>query len=600
MAKVYYRMCMNTTQINNAGLDPILKPLKELGGWPLLDENFNASTIDLTQLLANLRKYYSLDVFLSFYVYADSKNTTTNILNIDKGSLGLGMGTRDYYLNDTSYGSQMAAYKKFLTDLVLVFAKETKNLTKLDERIMRQIDEILDFEKKIANMTTPEDQRRNHSLLYNKWNIDQLQNHTPVIDWRTYFRLITSDEVYKIFRKPDFTVIVNEPTFMQNLNDLLQNTDKRIVVNYIIWRFLKMWSKILDSRFDDIFQDFAQVMLGRQQKPVRWKHCVPSTVSTFDMAVGALYVKQHFKHEDKEEALSMIKHLQTAFRQLVSKLDWMDEQTKKVAIEKAQAMLNHIGYPEFILNNTALNEYYADLDIMSQPMTFFEMNRKYSLWAQNKDFSELTKPFDRNKFDTSPAIVNAFYSPEKNAISKIWFFSIYKAKNANFLQLFPPVFYNRHFSKATIQTINYGAMGAVIGHEITHGFDDQVRNLAGCQYDRNGNLNDWWTPLAFDGFRQRTECIVEQYNNYTVVEVKTKVNGKLTQGENIADNGGVKEAYMVISMDFSYEEVIMLISGIFSFKAYRKYLDELGTEEMRLPGLLNLTNYQIFFLSYAN
>ncbi|KRX48557.1 Neprilysin-2 [Trichinella murrelli] len=572
MAQMMYKSCMNTTAINALKSTNMIKVLELFGGWPILKPNWNSRSIDLTEIIGQMRGMYSLDVFFSLYVYADAKNTTRNILTIHQGSLGLGPSTREYYLNDSLYHNQMAAYQRYFTRIVQIIAADTKTQIS-DAQIAREIEEILKFEKTYAAITSPDDQRRNHSLLYNRWTIQQLKENVPVIKWNIFFRKFMPEKVMKAINN-DTAVIVTDLNYITQINKLLTVTDKRILVNYLMWRLVKAWASMLDERYDMAFQEFVQVMVGRQSRPARWKICVPAVVGWMEMATGALYVKAHFNQKDKDEALAMIDHLRLAFTDLVEKLDWMDYQTKQIAIEKAREMINHIGYPEFINNDTVLDKYYDGVSfvwIYGKNMVFvfillqlhllpndsyFEIGRKASFWLLQREMFDLLRPFDRNRFDTSPAIVNAFYSPEKNVITF----------PAGILQ---PPFFNGEYLKA----INYGSIGAVIGHEITHGFDDQ-----GSQYDKNGNLKDWWTPTAFDRFRERTTCIIEQYNNYTVPDINIKVNGRLTQGENIADNAGVKEAYM----------------------AYRKYIEDNGSEEPRLPGLVNMTNDQIFFLSYAN
>ncbi|KRZ86267.1 Neprilysin-2 [Trichinella sp. T8] len=530
MAQMMYKSCMNTTAINALKSTNMIKVLELFGGWPILKPNWNSRSIDLTEIIGQMRVFTSTqmrkiqrEIFLQYASH----------VAIHQGSLGLGPSTREYYLNDSLYHNQMAAYQRYFTRIVQIIAADTKTQIS-DAQIAREIEEILKFEKTYAAITSPDDQRRNHSLLYNRWTIQQLKENVPVIKWNIFFRKFMPEKVMKAINN-DTAVIVTDLNYITQINKLLTVTDKRILVNYLMWRLVKAWASMLDERYDMAFQEFVQVMVGRQSRPARWKICVPAVVGWMEMATGALYVKAHFNQKDKDEALAMIDHLRLAFTDLVEKLDWMDYQTKQIAIEKAREMINHIGYPEFINNDTVLDKYYDGLHLLPND-SYFEIGRKASFWLLQREMFDLLRPFDRNRFDTSPAIVNAFYSPEKNVI-----------------------------------TINYGSIGAVIGHEITHGFDDQGEHLDPVEYD-------WWTPTAFDRFRERTTCIIEQYNNYTVPDINIKVNGRLTQGENIADNAGVKEAYM----------------------AYRKYIEDNGSEEPRLPGLVNMTNDQIFFLSYAN
>jgi len=218
-------------------------------------------------------------------------------------------------------------------------------------------------------------------------------------------------------------------------------------------------------------------------------------------------------------------------------------------------MINMIGYPDFILNDTELDDHYKEL-IFTKSDSYATIIRRITVWQIQKSFRKLNIVVDKYEWDTSPAIVNAFYSPNFNSI----------LFPAGILQ---PPFFGGDFPKS----VNYGAIGAVIGHEITHGFDD-----GGSQFDKEGNLKMWWDDESFEKFDKNRQCIVDQYDAYKVPNTGLNVNGKLTQGENIADNGGVKESY----------------------KAYRKYVEVLGHEESLLPGLTQFTNDQIFFLSYAH
>jgi len=271
-------------------------------------------------------------------------------------------------------------------------------------------------------------------------------------------------------------------------------------------------------------------------------------------AGGALYVRKYFDKSDKATALEMIEDLHTVFHQMVNTSQWMQTETKKLALVKAKEMLSLIGYPDWIANDTALDEYYEQLELTDQD-SYPKIIEKLTQWGQQRAFRKLIEPVDRSEFGVSSAVVNAFYSSLKNAITF----------PAAILQA---PFFDRGFPKS----MNYGGIGSVIGHEITHGFDDQ-----GSQFDGTGNLQNWWDPLTAMQFFNRTQCIVEQYGAYDVPGTGLKVNGRLTQGENIADNGGIKEA----------------------FKAYRRHVNKLGHEEARLPGMAAYTHDQVFYLSYA-
>uniref|UniRef100_A0A8R1HWB4 Endothelin-converting enzyme 1 n=2 Tax=Caenorhabditis japonica TaxID=281687 RepID=A0A8R1HWB4_CAEJA len=552
MARSTYKSCMNKTQLDELKTEPLFETLTELGEWPLLQENWDETKFNLTHLLVDSRRDYGVDVFFQLYIYADSKNTSRNTLFIDQANLALGRGTRDYYLNVTLFSSHMTAYRKYLRKIAQLL-KTDGNLTRSEKDMNADIEKIIDFEIELAKIIVAEDERRNNTRLYNKKEIADLYSLLPQVEWVTFFQSIAPADLKHLFHNQT-EIIICEIEYLRQVSALIASTDKGLLTNYVLWRVVQSNVRYLDERFDDIKQDFLKVMTGQQQSAPRWKDCaqVPSTV--LPLAAGAIYVQAHFQESDREEAIRMIVHLRNSFADLVRKNDWMDDETKKVAIEKANSMINNIGYPDVTNDWKQLDQQYQGLEIQESD-TYYYIMKKSVVWMQSREFQKLIKPFDKHEFDISPAVVNAFYSPEKNAITF----------PAGILQ---PPFFSGTFPKA----VNYGAIGAVIGHEITHGFDDQ-----GSQYDKDGNLHNWWSESSLNAFDTRRRCIVEQYGNYTVPKTTFRVNGKLTQGENIADNGGVKEA----------------------FQAYQKYVLENG-EEPRLPGLQQYTNEQIFFVSYAH
>ncbi|VDM92106.1 unnamed protein product, partial [Litomosoides sigmodontis] len=445
----------------------------------------------------------------------------------------------------------------------------------------------------------PEDDRRNSTRLYNGKTISDLYTLLPEVEWLRFFHQIAPTSIHGLIHN-DTKIIVGEVGYMRSIAALISKNSNHLLANYIFWRIVHSWVKILDARYEDIKQTFLRVMTGQQTKSPRWKECAQGTINLLPLAGGALYVKRHFDSTDKEEALKMIANLQEAFKELVDESDWMDEKTKEVAIEKVVSMINNIGYPDFINNYTALDKHYEKLNFTAED-SYFGLLRKVLMWSQEKEFLRMKEPFDKKEFEVSPAVVNAFYSPEKNSlilddkklltfieylfkysslnilIVDYWFYwDSFAFKNQRRVSAFPagilkPPFFSGAYPNCSVmilsRMVNYGAIGAVIGHEVTHGFDDQ-----GSQYDKEGNLLNWWNADSYNGFAKRKECIVNQYSSYVVPNTNYKVNGKLTQGENIADNGGVKEAY----------------------RAYRKYVNQLGHEEPHLPGFQNFSNDQFW------
>uniref|UniRef100_A0A0R3RHK8 Neprilysin-2 n=1 Tax=Elaeophora elaphi TaxID=1147741 RepID=A0A0R3RHK8_9BILA len=555
MTRIAYQTCMNTSKLESVKSSQLLSSLRQLAKWPLLDNNsdWNDNSFDLTNILASSRRYFGSEIFFQIYVYADAKNTTRNILYLDQGALGLGRGSRDYYLNASMFAKHLNAYKKYQLDVIKLLLDDA-NITYDLLQLSIDLNNIINFETEFAEIIVPEDDRRNSTRLYNGKTISDLYTLLPKVEWISFFHQIAPTSIHSSINNST-QIIVGEVDYMYNIAALINNNSNQLLANYIFWRIVHSWVKILDGRYEDIKQVFLRVMTGQQTKSPRWKECAQGTINLLPLAGGALYVREHFDSTDKKEALKMIANLQEAFKELVDESDWMDEGTKKVAIEKAVSMINNIGYPDFINNYTALDKHYEKLNFTAED-SYFDLLRKVLIWSQEKEFLRMKEPFDKNEFEVSPAVVNAFYSPEKNALTF----------PAGILK--PPF-----FSGAYPKMVNYGAIGAVIGHEVTHGFDDQ-----GSQYDKEGNLLNWWNADSYNGFAKRKECIINQYNSYVVPNTDYKVNGKLTQGENIADNGGVKEAY----------------------RAYRKYVNQLGHEEPHLPGFQNFSNDQVFFLSYAH
>ncbi|VDM64823.1 unnamed protein product [Angiostrongylus costaricensis] len=346
-------------------------------------------------------------------------------------------------------------------------------------------------------------------------------------------------------------MLIIEIDYMRRVNRLISSTDPRIITNYAYLRYTLSWSGELGMRYEDIYQKFYYVMYGQKKKAPRWVECTSTTTYQMQYAAGALYVRKAFNETSKNMMLEMIADLQGAFDNMLAESDWMDETTKARAVYKAKHMLRHVGYPDFILDDEKLDDYYSGLSI-EESDSYSQMVEKLKRWGIEFAFKLLIQPVDRNEFDFNPADVNAYYWFMSNSISKqltiIGVFSLSKGK-----------------------TLNYGGIGAVIAHEITHGFDDEGRRL-----DAVGNLRDWWDNRMEVQFSKRAQCIIDQYDKIEVPGTGLHINGKLTQGENIADNGGVKQA----------------------FKAYTNYLKKFG-EEKRIEGLEKYNNEQIFFMGYA-
>lgn len=324
----------------------------------------------------------------------------------------------------------------------------------------------------------------------------------PEIGWTAYLSTLQARNVSESEQ-----VVIYAVDYMKQLVTLLASTEPRTIANYMMWRFVRHRINNLDDRFDDIKQSFYHSLFGREESPQRWKVCIAQVNTNMGMAVGSMFVSRYFDDNSKRDTLRMTHELQQAFRDILKKTDWLDASTKQLAEAKVNAMSLKIGYPDFILNAEELNEKYAGIEI--DPDKYFENTLNVLLHTAKTEQAKLHERVNKTNWQTAPAIVNAYYSRNKNQIMF----------PAGILQ---PPFYHRHFPKS----LNFGGIGVVIGHELTHGFDDKGR-----LFDSNGNIHKWWTDASIRGFDERARCIISQYGNYTVEEVGILLNGESTQGK---------------------------------------------------------------------
>ncbi|XP_076241067.1 neprilysin-4 isoform X2 [Calliopsis andreniformis] len=535
-AKHLFQSCMNYEILEQRMERPLIQLLDELGGWPILRPDWDPEKFDWLLLVAQLRLYNN-DILISEWVAPDIKNSDEYVIQFDQTSLGL--PTRDYFLqpSNTMY---LKAYKNYLIKIATLLGASLQNAT-IDA------DGLIEFETKLAKITSSPDERRNVSELYQRMSIGELRTLVPQINWHRYLTIVLA--------RPTNTsepVVVYALQYIQDLVNLLSKTNPRTVANYLLWRFVRHRVNNLDDRFQEAKQKFYYILFGREQAPSRWKTCVAQVNSNMGMAVGSMFVKKYFDEKSKNDTLAMTRQIQRSFRELLNQTSWIDSETKELATEKVNAMLLRIGYPDFILQSELLNERYKDVVI--RPDKYFENMLNILQHLTRVEQDRLGSPVNKTLWNTAPAVVNAYYSRSKN---RIMF-------PAGILQ---PPFYHRYFPRS----LNYGGIGVVIGHEITHGFDDKGR-----LFDKDGNLHRWWKDEAIYGFHQRAQCLIDQYSHYTVSEVGMQIDGVNTQGENIADNGGIKQA----------------------FRAYERWLRANGDADEALPGL-NTTGKQLFFLNFA-
>lgn len=539
-AKFLYESCMNHQLLKKRGIKPLIHLLDSFGGWPVLDPNWNEEKFNWINLTARLRLYNN-DIFIVQWIGPDLKNSDQNIIQLDQTTLGL--PTRDYFIQETN-AKYLKGYEEFMNSVMVLLGAE-------EDVAEKAAKDLISFETELAKITSTSEERSNVSVLYKRMTVRELSNKVPQINWKTYLSIVQNRTVEK-----SETLVIFAIDYMAKLVDLIEKTESEVIANYLLWRFVRHRINNLDDRFQESKQNFYNVLYGREQSPPRWKNCVGQVNSNMGMALGAMFVRKYFDENSKEDTLKMASDLQDAFRDILMSTEWLDEETKRLAEVKVNLMSLKIGYPDFILSPDKLNERYEALEI--SPDKYFENTLNVLRHTTIQEQQKLHESVNKTVWQTAPAIVNAYYSRNKNQIMF----------PAGILQ---PPFYHRYFPRA----LNYGGIGVVIGHELTHGFDDKGR-----LFDHNGDIHKWWTDKAINGFHNRAKCLVAQYNNYTVKEVGINIDGESTQGENIADNGGIRQA----------------------FRAYETWLEKNDNLEDELseslPGL-NLTSKQLFFLNFA-
>ncbi|KAJ7306527.1 hypothetical protein JRQ81_009887 [Phrynocephalus forsythii] len=534
-AQRYYQSCMNETKIEELKEKPLTDRIQKLGGWNI---NVSLATKDFNRTLLEVVAHLHISPFFSIYVGADSKNSSCNIVQVDQS--GLGLPSRDYYLNKTQNEKVLAGYLDFMVQLRMLVGEQ-------DEASARQqMQEILDFETSLANITIPQEKRRDEEQIYHKITAGELKNLAPAVDWMPLLEAVFSPvEVNET--EP---VVVYAREYLEQVSSLILRTDKRILHNYMLWNLVRKGATLLDQRFQDAEEKFMEVMYGSKKACLpRWKYCVSDTDINLGFALGAMFVKATFAEDNKAVAEEMIAEIKRAFEESLAQLAWMDEETRQAAREKAEAIYDMIGYPKFIMDPQELDKVFKDYDAVAD--LYYENVMQFLNFSARVAADQLRKPPNRDQWSMTPPTVNAYYSPTKNVI----------VFPAGILQ---SPFYTRNNPKA----LNFGGIGVVVGHELTHAFDDQGR-----EYDKGGNLRPWWKNSSVEAFKQQAECMIQQYGNYSVHG--EAVNGRHTLGENIADNGGLKAAY----------------------RAYQNWVRKNGAEET-LP-TLGLTNDQLFFVGFA-
>ncbi len=484
----FYTSCMDEPAINKQGAEPVRPLLKQIAAIPTKQ--------GLTDELIALH-HRNVDAFFSFGSTQDAKDATNMIAEVDQG--GLSLPDRDYYLKTDPKSVELRTKFVAYVEKMFELLGDSSDVARARSQV------VLKIETELANGSLDLVGRRDPNKIYHKYTVAELISLSPGVDWQKFFTGLGLNGLS--------TLNVSFPPFVRQIESVLVQNPLENLKTYLAWHVLNTVAPWLSEPFVQQNWDFyARTLSGAEQRRPRWKRCTDSVDRQLGDALGQKYVDRTFGAEGKQRTLAMVADIEASMGRDIQSLDWMSESTKKQALIKLHAVTNKIGYPDKWKDYSAVE--IARDDALGNHLRLRE-------WAVNYDLNKIGKPVDKGEWSMSPPTVNAYYSPQMNDINF----------PAGILQ--PPFYSNNRDAP-----VNFGAVGAIIGHELTHGFDDEGR-----QFDAQGNLRDWWTADDAKRFEERAACIADEYGEFTAIE-DVKLNGKLTLGENAADNGGVSLALM--------------------------------------------------------
>ena len=484
-----YKMGLDEERLNREGAEPIRAALAEI-----------LATTDREALIASIPALHTdgIGVFFAAYPAADLADSNMTIFYLEQG--GLGMGNRDYYI-DESNSDKKAAYRTYLEKIF--------TLASVEGDIQKMVDDVIAVEDRIAEKSWSNVECRDIQKGYNPYTMDALREEFKTVDWDAYLAAMNIEGLEK--------VVVSQPSSFANIMDVLATTPVEALRAYVAAHYIDAAAGYLSEEFAlASFEFFGKTMSGTQEIRPRWKRAMGVPNNILSEAVGQIYVAKYFPESEKARVETMVANIQKAFSKHIEALDWMGEETKAKAQEKLAAFTVKIGYPNKWKDYSTLT--------VDPAKSYWENVVEANRWYTADAMAEVGKPVDREKWMMPPQMVNAYYMPTTNEI----------CFPAAILQ---PPFYNPNADDA----VNYGAIGVVIAHEMTHGFDDQ-----GSQFDKVGNMNDWWSKEDRTAFEAKTQVLVDQFNAIEILP-GLFADGKFSLGENIADQGGLRLAFTALT-----------------------------------------------------
>lgn len=518
-----YNQAMDSVRRNSEGAAPILADLKKIEETP---------AEGMEDLFMWMHGNYA-SPFFNAGPMEDLNDSKVYAMYISGG--GMGLGDRDYYLKDTPRETEVReAYKTLI-------AAQMRNAGYNDEDAARIVANVMKVETALADSAWTREQSRNIPAMNNPRTFAQLKEMFPNINWDRFF-------VETMGIESPSKVIVTEISAVNRANELMGSLSEREIKDYYLWKYVAQASGMLSDAFADASFEFSKVMSGVQQQRPRWKRALGATEGAMGEAVGQLYVEKYFPESSKKYMLELVENLRVALGKHIDNLTWMSDSTKANARKKLAAFTVKIGYPDKWKDYSSM--------VIDPELSYYENMHNVSMWHQKELYSKWGKPVDKTEWGMTPQTVNAYYNPMANEI------------------VFPAAILQApFFDPESSDAENYGGIGVVIGHEMTHGFDDQ-----GCNFDAEGNMVNWWTPEDTEAFKALTQGLVTQFDAVEVLP-GLNANGQYTLGENIADQGGLRIA-MTAFLDSQDKKGV-----------------DIESEAAMIDGF---TPMQVFYMNYAN
>ncbi|XP_032810993.1 endothelin-converting enzyme 1 isoform X2 [Petromyzon marinus] len=538
----FYLSCLSSSR-SRLGSRSLSGIISQLGGWhgghPTTTTTTGATTGDaeLQQLLQLLGRNFSLGAFFKLGVGSLPFDFKQRALGLSVPDLGL--PSPDYYLNKTANDKVLTTYLDFMI-------RVRQLLGGVDERAASDMRLVLELESRLAGIMALTGSNRNPGFI----TFRDLQDMSPFLDWTQYFHEV----FYPLPTYSQRTVLIDNKEYFHSAFDLVNNTDRRVLRLYALWSLVRQLLPSLDGRYEDAKQDLMVAIHGADnvESRARWEFCVEETNRALPLGLGALYARATFNETQRRMAEDIVTRIRNAFVSNLDSVAWMDGKTRAAAKEKSMSIKFQVGYPQGMLEPGFLDRLYANVTVSG---SLFENTLELYRTRRETLQQQLSVPVDNNdnnRWSMNPQTANAYYSPEENTV-------VLPAA------LFQPPLFHGDFPMA----VNFGKIGVVIGHEVTHAFDDQGR-----RFDGQGRMRTWWSSASLAAFKQRSDCLVELYERWAAGG-EERFSGRQTLGENVADLGGIKTA----------------------FRAYEMWTEERG-EEAFLP-VRNLTDRQIFFTAFS-